>query len=409
MIKKVLIVALFLVPWTPLFATSDYTEIDKRSRRVPDSLKTIEGITDYLIRDLKQDDEKVRAIYIWTTHNIRYDVANQYKEIVYTSYDQMVVDALETRKGVCEHYAQLFQRMCAEAGVKSYVIAGYTRQEGHTEIADLDHAWNAVKINEDYFFVDATWSAGYQDNGTYRHIFQDDFFLIPPRQFIKTHIPFDTVWQFLDNPIDHIDFKKKEFSKLTKNGNFVYKDSIAHIATLDSVVALENALTRIQKSKADHVLIRKEIERYKVQIENIKSNRWFLDFSAINDRVNIAKDSVNEGIIANNVFIGYANKRFRKPKIEKEEIQRVIERANNTFYSGKSLLKKSKRELLALKYTGNNAENAKLVAENTKNLYDFITSIEFKILEIEPSIEKNKKYAKRYLKKWKPLRFLVPQ
>ena len=321
----------------------------------------------------------------------------------------MVDDALETRKGVCEHYAQLFQRMCTLAGVKSYVIAGYTRQEGDTAIADLDHAWNAVEIAGDYFFIDATWASGYQDDQTYKHIFQDNFFLITPKEFIKTHMPFDLVWQFLDNPLDHAEFEDKRYVKLENTGNFSYRDSIAHIATMDSIVMLERSVARIKKSGLTHILIKEEVARYSAQIENIKSYRWFSSFSAINDRVNRAKDSVNEGIIFNNTFISYANKRFKKPKIEKEEIKRVIERAHNAFYTGKSELRESKRDLLALKYTGNMAENAKLAAENTQNLYDFITRVEFKILEIGPSIEENKKFAQKYLKKWKPLLFLVPK
>ncbi|WP_394751199.1 transglutaminase domain-containing protein [Spongiimicrobium salis] len=399
----------FLLYGSCLFAASDYTEIDKRSKKIPDSLETIEEITTYLTNGLSKIDEKVRAIYVWTAHNIRYDISKSYEEVKYTSYDQMVVDALESRKGVCEHYAQLFHRMCALAGVKSYVIAGYTRQEGDMDIADLDHAWNAVEIGKKHYFIDATWASGYQDDKTYRHIFQDDFFLIEPKEFIKTHMPFDLVWQFLDNPLDHSEFEDRQYAKLFKPGKFSFKDSIAHIATMDSIVMLERAVARIKKSGLTHILIKEEVARYSAQIENIKSYRWFSSFSEINDRVNRARDSVNEGIIFNNTFISYANKRFKKPKIEKEEIKRVIEKANNSFYAGKAALRQCKRDLLALKYTGNMAENAKLAAENTQNLYDFITRIEFKILEIGPSIEENKKYAQRYLKKWKPLRFAVPR
>jgi hypothetical protein len=53
-------------------------------------------------------------------------------------------------------------------------------------------------------------------------------------------------------------------------------------------------------------------------------------------------------------------------------------------------------------------EKIKLTENYKQGLIDFITELERKILEVEPSMIKNNDYSKRYLKKWKPLRDFVP-
>ena len=74
---RICAVLLFLL-WSFLgsetsFAQAPFEQIDAQSKLVPDSLITYQSITNYLTKDLKTETEKLRAIYVWVTHNIRYD------------------------------------------------------------------------------------------------------------------------------------------------------------------------------------------------------------------------------------------------------------------------------------------------------------------------------------------------
>jgi len=55
---------------------ADYTKIDKQAESVPGNLKTAKEIARYLTKNLHTPTDKVRAIYYWMAHAIRYDVAN---------------------------------------------------------------------------------------------------------------------------------------------------------------------------------------------------------------------------------------------------------------------------------------------------------------------------------------------
>lgn len=57
--------------------------------------------------------------------------------------------ALVEGKAVCEGYARAFQQLLTLAGIPSYVVSGRGRYE--------DHAWNLVKIDGAYYYVDLTW------------------------------------------------------------------------------------------------------------------------------------------------------------------------------------------------------------------------------------------------------------
>ncbi|WP_424002491.1 transglutaminase domain-containing protein [Maribacter sp. IgM3_T14_3] len=405
---KYFYIIILLFSLTNLWSNPKYEKIDKESKSVPDSLKTTEEIAKYLTSELKNDDEKIRALYIWITHNIKYDLDQINSEFQYGSYNEMVDETLKTRKGVCGHYAQLFHYMCKSIGIESFVISGYTRQLDSNKISELDHAWNGVKINDSYFFVDNTWAAGHLSyKGNYVHEFTDNYFLVNAKKFIKTHVPFDPVWQFLNNPISNVDYEKKDFSKLSKRGNFIFKDSISKMVQLDTITQIRKKIDRIIKSGITNVLIEKEIYEDEELIESLTYAKWISNYNSINDKINSANDEINMGISFENIFIGYMNKNFRNPKIEDSEIESTIDKANQHFYQGKNQLKKYKPSVYDLEYSGKNKKFIRLTKNYKETLVDFVIQLERTILKVEPSIIKDTDYSKRYLKKWKPLRDLV--
>lgn len=100
---------------------------------------------------------QVLAIVEWLCENADYDYesANQDMDRGH-SIGSCIFDGL----CVCEGYAQAFQAMAESLGIESYIVTGDLEGGGH--------AWNAVKIDGNYYFVDATnadqdWGVSYRN------------------------------------------------------------------------------------------------------------------------------------------------------------------------------------------------------------------------------------------------------
>lgn len=94
----------------------------------------------------RSDYEKVRAIYNYICENVTYDyvhLGNTKYLAQYTAYA-----ALFDHTAVCSGVAELFYVMATAAGV-----------EAHIKTSN-DHAWNFVKLDGKYYYLDATWDLG---------------------------------------------------------------------------------------------------------------------------------------------------------------------------------------------------------------------------------------------------------
>ncbi|NJN50256.1 MAG: hypothetical protein HC798_03630 [Polaribacter sp.] len=121
--------------------------------------------------------------------------------------------------GVCEEYAQSFTKICDLLSIESQVLKGNARNNAE-EIGVFsntsNHAWNVVKIDEKWLIIDATWGAGFEQNGVWVQQFTPYYFDIPYHKILKSHLPFDKAWllrfgritdeQFFNQPIFTDDF-----------------------------------------------------------------------------------------------------------------------------------------------------------------------------------------------------------
>lgn len=291
------------------YSQLDYSTVDRQSLLVPESLESYQEISAHLTSRLQTDTEKVRALYIWISHNIRYDLSQLNTGARYNTSLELVEEALELRLGVCQHYSELFAAMCNYIDIEVFVIAGYTRLSDGL-ISDVSHSWNAVMIDTAYYCVDATWAAGYVENNRYVQRFRDDYFMIDPDEFTRTHMPFDPIWQFSSNPINNRHFLDQRFMPLENEGSYSYRDSILLHEKRSRLKQLETSNSRIEKSGILHPLVRKHFD------ENVMHISY--------ERFNRAIDALNESVYNYNRYVGYKNAQFRNPTIEDEELKILI-------------------------------------------------------------------------------------
>lgn len=135
---------------------SSLSEYDRtiydRCRSILSSILKV-GMSDY---------EKEQAIYHWVTRNVKYDYDHYDKREGASLDSSTPYNPLILGKGICMGYATTFQLLAELAGLECIVVPGrafYDRE---------DHAWNMIRLNGEWYCLDATWDVS---NGKYWRYF----------------------------------------------------------------------------------------------------------------------------------------------------------------------------------------------------------------------------------------------
>lgn len=197
-----------------------------------------------LTKGYDNEEDKVRAIYIWITAHIRYDAK---RFIKFKDKPQTVKQTLRKRKGICSDYSNLFLELCKHAKIKAYPIEGYVKGFGHEDddlAFGVNHVWNMVEINGKWRLLDLTLASGYLIFVPYLHeklvpiqtlyivpyvtrsklVFvkerNDFFYFTDPKLFIIDHLPADPTFQLLHHP-----FNTESFERCNKDSCVISVDT----------------------------------------------------------------------------------------------------------------------------------------------------------------------------------------
>jgi len=300
----------------PATRPNPFAQTDVRALQLPDSAShSVSSIAAYINSNFTTATDKARAIFIWIAGNIQYDIDNMFAIDFYEDTAAKIARPLQTRKGICENYASLFSAISNQVGVHSLVIEGYTKQRGFVDY--IPHAWCAVQIDGSWWLIDPTWGSGYVDQGKFVRKVNEDYFKASPETFIKTHMPFDYQWEFLNYPVTNQEFYEGKTTPDKSKPFFDFQDS---------VVAYE-AMTHIQQETVESVRVAKNglrngmvfdwLRHLKLDLENDRQNRLI-------DAYNGSLQDYNSAIRVFNVFIDYRNQQF-KPEKPDPEIQQMLD------------------------------------------------------------------------------------
>jgi transglutaminase/protease-like cytokinesis protein 3 len=328
---KLLIFSFFLVQISlaQKAIVNEFATIDTKALRLPDSLtRTTTDISKYIIANFKTDQEKTRAIFIWVASNIQYDIDNMFAINFYESKEEKIAKPLKTRKGICENYAGLFSDICSKSNIKSFVIEGYTKQNGFADY--IPHAWCAAFIDNSWFMFDPTWGSGYINGGKFYKRINNEYYKASPSTLIKSHMPFDYLWQFLNYPITNQEFYEGKTIQNKSKPFFNYPDSIKVYEEQNHINQLISSAYRVEKNGVKNSLVFDRLQHLKLEIENDVQNR-------IINLYNSAAANYNEGINEFNNFIQYRNKQFTPVKPD-ADIQKMIDTVNTSLEEAKNKL-----------------------------------------------------------------------
>lgn len=232
------------------------------------------------------DFDKVGAIYSWVINNISYSADSSRIINAGADPDAKITVAFKRRKGVCENFAAIFNDICRRVGLVSEVINGYTQQNGRVD--NTAHTWCAVQVNNSWYLFDPTWD---EKNDT-----KPAYFMASSKEFIRTHMPFDPLWQLSEYPVQHEQFYKNNFSQQTSSSYFNFRDSIIAYLKMDSLHQLKSAIARIKLMGMPN---KRVIENYiflKSHLEMIYQEDQLENFNLAMLDLNEATQNLNEFI-----------------------------------------------------------------------------------------------------------------
>ena len=349
---KSLMVLLWLFCYTIVAKAQDeneYRETDRTALNIPDAQTvTTEGIASYITKNFDADDKKVRAIYVWVAANIKYDSDSLHRIILNEDREKLITTALKRRRGVCENFASIFNDICAKIGLRSFVIEGYTRQNGSVDRST--HAWCAAFIDKKWVLYDPTWDADNISRGRYSEPLRTNYFQITPSDFIHSHMPFDPMFQFLDYPISYKDFNRGNIQMNTRSSYFNYIDSINLYEKLDPLHKYLGAVSRIEKNGTPDAKVNTKLSQLKMEIEIIYQDKDSVMYNG-------AIADYNAAINLFNGFITYRNNDF-KPSKTGPEVQAIFDTIEKRISSAHSKLDEVNQSKAILTLNARGVENA---------------------------------------------------
>ncbi len=271
----------------------------------------VKNISDSITKNLSTDFAKASAIYDWVQGNISYVAM----EDGYSGFIPRTADAVIRKKyGDCKDMANLLVKLMEYANLDGrHVWIGtrdilYTYQEVYTPIVD-NHMIAAVKIGEEYYFMDATGK--YMPLGFPTSFIQGKVGLVEERD----------------------SFLLMEVKVVDKNKNMI-KDSIS-IQVMDNKIS-SNGLLRIE----GYPLI--DIKHELSYAKNISENNYFKKllikgnnkFKLLNYHVDMATQQPNDMTInyefeLNDYVLSSQNELYINLNISKTDISSIDEKVGS--------------------------------------------------------------------------------
>lgn len=354
---------------------NEFAAIDTKVLKLPDSLTlTTQQIAGWINANFNTDRDKTRAIFFWLASNIQYDIENMFAINFYEEKETVLSKPLATRKGICSNYAALFNDISSKCNIPSLVVEGYTKQNGFTDY--IPHAWCAAKVDSSWFIFDPTWGSGYVNGGKFYKKLNNAYYKAAPSSIIKSHMPFDYLWQFLHYPVTNQEFYEGKISANTSKPFFGFTDSIKVYQEQDHMEQLASSAYRIEKNGVKNAMVFDRLRHIKMEIENARLNE-------IVNLFNAGVADYNASVTVFNRFIDYRNKQFIPMKSD-PEIQKMLDDVT-------ALLDEAKANINRIK----NPDASKV---------DLINQLNSSMQEMQVQVKEQQDWLKLYFSKTKSKR-----
>ena len=118
-----------------------YTYTEQEISEIMTEMQNVVNEVNAEITQNTSDYDKVKMIYTYLIDHTEYEASDD---------DQNIAGVFWKKKAVCAGYARAVQYLLEQLGIPCIYVEGSARD------SDEGHAWNIVKINGQYYYVDAT-------------------------------------------------------------------------------------------------------------------------------------------------------------------------------------------------------------------------------------------------------------
>ncbi|MCA9692495.1 MAG: hypothetical protein KC636_23050 [Myxococcales bacterium] len=199
----------------------------------PDVETSVAAVGEHIKSSEPVQWRRIKALHDYAADRVAYD-APALAAGEYPPQDAETV--FRTRLAVCAGYAQLVAELGRAAGEEIVVITGDARLDG-TDVTGQPHAWNAAKIGEHWYLLDATWDAGHVSGDAFTKEYETGYLFAPPAVQGVTHHPDDARWQLREAPISRGEFFRQPMMRAR-----FYAEGMALVSPQRSQVAVDDAL-----------------------------------------------------------------------------------------------------------------------------------------------------------------------
>ena len=182
----------------------------------PEAEKSINSVAAYIMQAESDPWLRTKAVHDYVIHHLTYDI-DVLKTAGSKRPEQNAESVFKSQKAVCEGYAKLFKALGNAMGMEVAYVRGNVRRDfAPTDVippflrfskSTYDwtyHAWNTVKIDNQWFLVDATW-----DDSKDEQAYRSEYLLLPPEVMIVSHRPEQKSWQLLEDPTSSREFEQQ--------------------------------------------------------------------------------------------------------------------------------------------------------------------------------------------------------
>lgn len=173
---------------------------------LPDHAKASpQAVGEYIRANETDPYQRVKAIHDFVADHVAYDAV----ALAEGRYPPQDADAVfRTGLGVCAGYANLAKEIADASGDHVIVVVGDSRDRGGG-IAGGGHAWNAARIESEWYLFDATWDAGFVEGREFTKRYSTGYLFTPPTVMGITHFPQSAAWQLREEPISRGEFVRQ--------------------------------------------------------------------------------------------------------------------------------------------------------------------------------------------------------
>lgn len=298
---------------------------------IPDAYtRSADSLALYIDTHHRNEEAKLQALYTWLTTHMTYNVYPTFVPAEERNDEAREIrETLRLREGVCRQFAKVFEAVGNRMDIPVWFVEGYVKSNG--AVMSDPHAWCVARVDGKWFCYDPTFGMGYIRNYQFVSAPNTDYCRMAPETFIRTHMPFDPIFQLLEYPLSYQAFDdSSEEARVTDGAPCRFADSIRVYMRQSPAEQLVSTNRRMMRNGRPNRLVDYCIQINTSNISVYRCREVYNVYKTAIKHYNRSTDLVNE-------MIRHERSGF-KPKRQPSEIDAWLQGASAALLEADNLM-----------------------------------------------------------------------